>query len=122
MSRRHWRQRVADIIAAIREIQALAGGRAPTELEADGAAYKAILYNFVIIGEAARHVPDDIGRLTPEIDWGGMRAMRNVVTHVYFGVDAERVHQTITTDLPVTLAALLHLQSLPDPPPLPQGD
>jgi uncharacterized protein with HEPN domain len=32
--------------------------------------------------------------------------MRHIVTHVYFGVDAARVHDTIQRDLPSTLRAL----------------
>jgi len=102
------------MLAAIREIQALGAGRGVDELTRDNPAYKAILYNFVIIGEAARHVPDDVGERAPEIDWPGMRAMRNVVTHVYFGVNAASVHATIINDLPPTAAALERLLKLDD--------
>lgn len=115
MSRRHWRQRIADMIAAIREIQSLARGRDANRLAEDTASYKAILYNFVILGEAARQVPDDLAGRAPEIDWPGVRAMRNVVTHVYFGVDATRVVATIEADLPATLAALERLAASSDP-------
>lgn len=114
MSRRHWRQRVADMIGAIREIQSLARGRDAKQLSEDTASYKAILYNFVIPGEAARQVPDDVAGCAPEIDWPGVRAMRNVVTHVCFGVDAARVVATIEADLPATLEALERLAAIPD--------
>lgn len=83
------------MIGAIREFQSLARGRHADQLAEDTASYKAILFNFVILGEAARQVPDDVAGRAPEIDWPGVRAMRNVVTHVYFGVDATRVVATI---------------------------
>ena len=114
MSRRHWRQRVADMIGAISEIPSLARGRDANQLAEDTASYKAILYNSVILGEAARQVPDDVAGRAPEIDWPGVRAMRNVVTHVYFGVDAPRVVATIEADLPPTLAALKRLAASSD--------
>ncbi len=106
MSPRHWEQRVADMIEAMEEIQRLSGTRDAAALGADAAVFKAILYNFIVIGEAARSIPDSICAQHPAIDWAGIRAMRNIVTHVYFGVDAARVHDTIQRDLPSTLRAL----------------
>jgi uncharacterized protein with HEPN domain len=94
------------MIATIEEIQRLTAGLDAESIGRDVVLYKAVLYNFVIIGEAARSMPEDICKQHPEIDWAGIRAMRNVVTHVYFGVNAMRVHQTIRDDLPPTLAAL----------------
>ena len=49
----------------------------------------AVSYCFGIIGEAARHVPDEVAVAHPELPWAEMRAMRNVVVHEYFGVTLE---------------------------------
>ncbi len=106
MSPRHWELRVADMIGAIEEIQRVVGARDAAALGADTASFKAVLYNFIVIGEAARSIPNAISDQHPAIDWAGIRAMRNIVTHVYFGVDAARVHDTIQRDLPSTLRAL----------------
>ncbi len=106
MSRRHWTQRVRDMIGAIEEIQRLTAGLGSDVLARDPVLFKAVLYDFIVIGEAARSIPDDICAQHPTIDWAGIRAMRNVVTHVYFGVEPGRVRETIVTDLPGTLARL----------------
>lgn len=39
-----------------------------------------------IIGEAARSVSSDVQAQYPEVPWREMIAMRNIVTHQYFGV------------------------------------
>jgi uncharacterized protein with HEPN domain len=38
---------------------------------------RAVELNFIIIGEAATGIPDDIQEAHPEIPWHFMRAMRN---------------------------------------------
>lgn len=57
-------------------------------------------FNFIVIGEAARHIPDDITAQHPEIPWREMRGLRNVVAHAYFTVSPAILWRTITDDLP----------------------
>ncbi|MGL5509147.1 MAG: HepT-like ribonuclease domain-containing protein, partial [Microcoleaceae cyanobacterium] len=42
--------------------------------------------SYMIIGEASRHIPDDVQKNYPEIPWLLMRNMRNVVTREYFQI------------------------------------
>ncbi|MBA4157910.1 MAG: DUF86 domain-containing protein [Gemmatimonadetes bacterium] len=42
--------------------------------------------NFQIIGEAARHVPEEIVARHSGVPWAQMRGMRNVVVHEYSSV------------------------------------
>jgi len=60
----------------------------------------AVIRNFIIIGEAAAHVPDDICFKHPEISWYEMRGMRNFVVHEYFGVSDRILWDTIQKNLP----------------------
>jgi uncharacterized protein with HEPN domain len=41
----------------------------------------AVVRNFEIIGEAAKHVPNSITGKYPEIPWKRMISLRNIVTH-----------------------------------------
>ena len=53
-----------------------------------------------IIGEAVKHVPEDVRRKYPEIPWREMAGMRDKVIHFYMGVDYGIVWQVATVDLP----------------------
>ena len=59
----------------------------------------AVVRNIEIIGEAARHVPKRINEKYPDIRWIDIRGMRNLVAHVYFGVDLNIVWHVATVDM-----------------------
>lgn len=109
MSSRKWQQRIEDIIAAIREIQQFTQGIEFDEFEGNPLLMKAVLYNFIIIGEAARYIPSEVQSLVPAIPWRLMGGMRNVVVHEYFQVDARRIWTTAIDDLPKILEPLINL-------------
>lgn len=111
--KRGWRERVADILAAIDEISTFVNGMDLSTFAADTKTLKAVLANFTIIGEAARQIPDDLCERRPSIPWRQMRDMRNIIVHVYFAVEPSIVWSTIHNDLPslkTQLGALLASQ------------
>lgn len=55
-----------------------------------------------IIGEAPGNLSDETKDRAPELPWREMRGLRNIVAHAYHRVDAARVWQVITADLPQT--------------------
>lgn len=97
---RLWQFRVRDILDAIARIQTYAADMTFEQFAADRKTLDAIERNFISIGEAARDFPDEVIKEHPEVPWGDMRAMRNFVVHVYWGVDPQRVWDTIHTNLP----------------------
>jgi uncharacterized protein with HEPN domain len=100
MPAREWRLRITDILNSIAAIQSYVAGMDYDSFEADSKTIDAVVRRFGIIGEAAKHVPDNIRELHPEIPWKQMREMRNIVIHVYFGVKTRIVWQTVHKDLP----------------------
>jgi uncharacterized protein with HEPN domain len=72
----------------------------------DDKAVYAVIRAFEIIGEAARQIPEDIREKHPNIQWREIAAMRNKLTHEYFGVNTEVVWRTVQEDLPVIIPAL----------------
>jgi len=60
VSFRSWQLRVQDILAAIAEIQKRTTGKTYEEFERDRTVVKAVLYDFVVIGEATRNIPAEI--------------------------------------------------------------
>ena len=100
MPPRDWRQRFADILEAVRRIQAYTADLSLETFAGNQLVVDAVIRNLTVIGEAARSVPADVEAQHPELPWLEMRGMRNLVVHEYFGVDAAVVWHTVRDDLP----------------------
>ncbi len=99
-SRRKWKFRLRHIIEAIEKIQRYTDGMSLSEFLDDQLTSDAVLRNFMVIGEAARYVPESMVAAFPEVPWADMRGMRNVVAHEYDRVRLVTIWATIHNDLP----------------------
>lgn len=106
MSPRGWRERIQDILDAITEIQAFTAGMDFEAFQADDKTIRAVELNFIIIGEVASQLGDEIEEQHPEIPWHMLRAMRNRIVHAYFSVDLKLLWDTIFSDLPPLIPRL----------------
>ena len=61
---------------------------------------RAFVRSIEIIGEAAKHVPDDFRSQHPNIEWRAMAGMRDRLIHGYFGVDYELVWDVVVNKIP----------------------
>ena len=100
MPPRSWRVRIGDILDAVARIQRYADGMDHEAFYADDRSVDAVVYNLIVIGEAARLVPEEVVARTAAIPWARMRGMRNVLAHEYFGIDRAVVWTTIRQNLP----------------------
>ena len=99
MPPREWKLRVRDILEAITSIQEYVKGMDLEAFVKDPKTIDAVEFRFTVIGEAARHVPEEVVKARPEIPWRDMRDMRNVVVHAYFGIKTDVLWKTIQNDL-----------------------
>jgi uncharacterized protein with HEPN domain len=113
MPLRSWKIRITDIIEAIENALEYSEGMEFENFIVDQKTIDAVIRNFIIIGEAAAHVPEDIIESHSDIPWREMRDMRNIVVHEYFGVDNKIVWDTIQNNLPPLLPLLKKLLSQP---------
>ncbi len=60
----------------------------------------AVVRNIEIIGEAAKHLSDNIKNRDPQIPWKAIVGMRDKLAHDYFGVDVLFVWNTVKADIP----------------------
>ncbi|MCP9484774.1 MAG: DUF86 domain-containing protein [Gaiellaceae bacterium MAG52_C11] len=97
-------QRLRDIldrIALVREYRPLLAGEETTA----SAARDAIFYSFVVIGEAAAALTEELQARESRIPWSGIVGLRNVLAHRYFEADSDLIVEIIRDELePLDLA------------------
>jgi uncharacterized protein with HEPN domain len=100
--------RIQDILRAIASISQCTANKTLLEIQRDETLTKAILYDFMVIGEASRNVPAAIQALYPMIPWRLilMGDLRNIVAHEYFQIDIATIWETIQQDLPSLIPEL----------------
>ena len=101
--------RISDIIEAIQRILEYVEGMAFDQFARDRKTIDAVVRNFIVIGEAVSHLPDDFIKDHPELPWREMRDMRNIVVHEYFGIDNLIIWDTVKKNLPPVLPLLKQL-------------
>ena len=114
---RRFRLFVEDMLNAAETLVELAGELSGEELASDIARKDRILWNFTVLGEASRNIPDAIKATYPGINWRKAADFRNRIVHGYTSVHWKIVHHTIHKQLPPMIAELklmLEDPALPD--------
>lgn len=104
--KRSYVEYVRDIQEAMENSCTFVDGMEFSEYVDDVKTNMAVERAIIVIGEAARNVPDEIRKQFPTIPWADMVGMRNFVTHAYFRVDRETVWNTITVVIPDLLPSI----------------
>ena len=60
-----------------------------------------VYYEMAVIGEAANKIEKNTQEKYQEVNWRDAVDMRNILIHEYFGVDAEKVWDTVQGDIPI---------------------
>ena len=89
-----------DVKEAIDKIQEYTRKVSYDEFSKNKEKIDAVIRNFEIIGEAVKHIPQNIKQKHRDINWEDIVGMRNIITHEYFGVDLEIIWKTIKEKLP----------------------
>lgn len=85
------KERVEHILEAIRLIKEFVAGVDEAVFLSDIMLQSAVQYQFLIIGEAIRHIDNDILDKY-NYPWHIPRSFRNFIIHVYHGIKAERIY------------------------------
>ena len=93
-------KRLRDILDAIGRIDKHSVDDQETFFE-DEKTQDAILYNLIIIGEAANQVTEDFREKFSTIPWSSIIGTRNIITHGYDHVKLEIVWKILQEDLKV---------------------
>ena len=92
-------KRLNDILQAIDSIFQYVDGRSMEDFLADKMAYHAVIYNIMIIGEAANMLTFEFREAHSDLKWRQITNMRNFLIHGYHNVEEDLVWEAISVDL-----------------------
>lgn len=92
--------RLHHIDECIAHINDFLKGMSFEDMKANIMCYHAVVYNIMIIGEAANLLTKDFRDNHPEVPWRDIVDMRNVLIHGYITTNASLIWDTYTNDLP----------------------
>lgn len=97
---RLYRDYLQDMLDTITKAFEFLGDMSLKEFERDDRTAFAVIRALEMLGEAARHIPEEVRSSHPDVPWSDMTGMRNVLIHDYLEVDLETVWLTVRNDLP----------------------
>jgi uncharacterized protein with HEPN domain len=103
---RDWQAYLADIVTASEKVMRFTAGMDREAFFGDDRTFHAVIHCLLIVGEAAKHIPDDVRRRMPGIGWRKVAGMRDFLAHVYFSIDNDIVWDVIETKVPELLRAV----------------
>lgn len=93
---RSYKDYLQDILDAMNKAQSFVSSMDYEAFKDDDKTAYAVIRALEVIGEATKHVPDNVRQKYPGVPWQDMAGMRDVLIHAYFGVDIETVWLTVT--------------------------
>lgn len=97
---RDWLLYLDDLIDSAEKIHRFLKGRTFDQFASDEVLFDAVLFNFQVIGEAVKKVPDEARSAVPEAEWSGPARMRDLIAHHYFSIDPQIVWEAATQHVP----------------------
>lgn len=94
-------ERLRHIVDSIAHIEDFLRGKSLEQMKDDVMCYHAVVYNIMIIGEAANMLTNEFRDRHHEIPWRQIIDMRNVLVHGYYTTSPLFVWETYTNDLPL---------------------
>jgi len=89
-----------DIAQSCKKILRFTAGLTQSDLMQDEKAYDAVVRNLEIIGEAAKHISEDLRRQLPDIEWRKAAGLRDMLAHAYFGIDDDILWDVVQNKVP----------------------
>lgn len=89
-----------DILQAARRILDYTQGMDAASIAEDSRTFDAIVRNLIVIGEAAKRVPEDSRRRASGIEWRKLCGLRDVLVHDYQEIDVAIVWDIVRSRIP----------------------
>lgn len=106
-------QSIRDIQQAAQEILSFTSGMDQASFVVDRRTQAAVLYEILVIGEAANRLSADFREQHSTIPWKNIIGMRNILAHQYDDVDPDEVWKVAHQDIPELMAMIAPLLDEP---------
>jgi uncharacterized protein with HEPN domain len=103
-------QRLQDMREACERIDGFLRGMDFAAFQGDQRTIRAVLYDLVVLGEAAKGVSPDTRERFPEVRWKAVAGMKDIATHQYHGIMLDLVWETASVRVPELLRSLQQAQ------------
>lgn len=94
------------MLGACERIAGFVRGMGIEEFRADQRTIRAVLYDLVVLGEAAKGVSPDTRLRFPQVPWKAVAGMKDIATHQYHRIMIELVWETALVRAPELLRSL----------------
>lgn len=99
-------QRLQDMRDACRRIAEFVHGLDFASFSADERTVRAVLYDLIVLGEAAKGISAESRAKQPAVPWRAVAGMKDIATHQYHGIMLDLVWETATVRVPDLLRAI----------------
>jgi len=89
-----------DIAESCEKILRFTAGLSKSDLIGDEKTYDAVVRNLEIVGEAAKHICEELRRQLPDIEWRKAAGLRDMLAHAYFGIDDDILWDVVQNKVP----------------------
>jgi uncharacterized protein with HEPN domain len=100
MKKRDYGSYLEDIIEHMNYAEEFIRDMTVDEFKSDKKTVLSVTKCIEVVGEATKHIPDQIRERYPEIPWRDMAGIRDRLVHGYFKVDLSIVWTTVTIEFP----------------------
>ena len=97
---RDYRVYLEDILEAVSKIRQFTAGLTLATFSQDAKTLDAVVRNLEIVGEAVKHLTEDVRARYSGLDWKKIAGLRDILIHEYFGVNVEVIWDIVQHKLP----------------------
>jgi len=107
---RDWQLYLDDILESCAKISRFTVGMDRSSFLSDERTFDAVIRNLEVIGEAVKHIPDEVRSQVAAVEWRKIAGLRDILAHAYFGIDEDIVWDVVRNKIPQLQKALESLR------------